>query len=225
MKRKKNIYWDRKSMGFKLGKKPATKQERKRQAAIARQDKQHEKLAERAAKKQAKQEAGALFRQLRGEAKREKRSAERKPMSTRDKELWEELLKSNPETKVSVLRKLAGGNMAKKRKKRKNPKKGKMPAGLKAYWAKKRRTKNVRKTKRRKRANPKRKRARRRKPVARRIRRRKPNTRRRRARKSNPRRGTKRITAPVGLGPKGLRQFAAQVRAAYPGARVRVVKK
>jgi hypothetical protein len=211
MKRKKNIYFDRKSLGFKLGKKPLSKAERKRQTAIARQDKQHAKLAERAERKQARKQSGAAFRQIRSEAKKEQagraKAEARAGMSARDKELWEEVYKSNPAKARKVLEGMA---MATKKRKRKK----KMPAGLKAYWAKKRRQKNARKAKRRKRANPK-PRKRRRRPTP------KPKVLRRRARRNPPRkRRAKIIKTSLRKGTKAFRRFVAEQRAKYGSARV-----
>jgi hypothetical protein len=233
----RNVYWDWKSLSWRHGEKPLTKAqrkqqsaERKRQAAIARQDKQHAKIAERVERKQAKQQAGKQFRQLRSEAKKEARARE---LVKQDQELWRELYGSqNPfpgkltDRARARLRKLVRQNtMAKKRKKKKNSRKGKMPAALKAYWAAKRRAKNARKAKRRKKANPK-PRRRRRKAVARRPRRRvrnyrKPATRRRR-RTSNPRRKrpVKIIKTNLRKGTKAFKQFVSQVRAQYGKARV-----
>jgi hypothetical protein len=113
----------------------------------------------------------------------------------------------------------------KRRSKKKNSRKGKMPAGLKAYWAKKRRAKA-------KRRNPGKKRKpapRRRRKLSLRVRtfrkpaRRRTSKPRRRVRKSNPRRGTVRIKAPYGLGPKGLAAFRRLASKAY-GVPARIVK-
>lgn len=126
---------------------------------------------------------------------------------------------------------IRGKSMASKKrksKKKKNGRKGKMPAGLKAYWAKKRRAKNSRsrprKKNRRRKTNPK-VRYRTRTVVKYRYRSR-PKAKRTRRRKSNPRRGktTLRIKAPAGLGPKGLRKFRALAAKAY-GVPARIVKR
>lgn len=111
-----------------------------------------------------------------------------------------------------------------KSKKKKNSRKGKMPAGLKAYWAKKRRAKNSRRRTRKKARNPRR-RTRTRTIIRYRTRIVKVRAKRRR-RKSNPRRKaqTLRIKAPAGLGPKGLRKFRALAAKAY-GVPARIVKR
>ena len=67
-------------------------------------------------------------------------------------------LKKNPRGTTMATKK----RRAKKRKR--NSRKGKMPAGLKAYWAKKRAKKNPKRRTKAKRRNPRKKRARRRKP-------------------------------------------------------------
>lgn len=215
-RRKRNIYFDRKSLGFKLGKSPAKKAaERKQKAA----EKRHAKMIAQDARARARKESGSTFRQIRSEAKKEQagraKAEARAKLSAKDKELWEELLRSNPAKARKVLEGMA---MATKKRKRKK----KMPAGLKAYWAKKRRQKNARKAKRRKRANPKKRRTRRRKPTVRRIRRRKPNVQRRRRRKSNPRRKrpVKIIKTSLRKGTKAFAQFVRETRAKYGKARV-----
>jgi hypothetical protein len=99
-------------------------------------------------------ESSRLFKQLQRDAKPQR--AHRVKMTPRDEELWKQLLRENPMRKfpgdltreqIQALRKLVRQkHMAtKKRKKRKNPKKGKMPAGLRKYWAKKRAKKAARK--------------------------------------------------------------------------------
>jgi hypothetical protein len=220
MKRKKNIYFDRKSLGWKLGKKPLSKAERKRKAAIARQDKAHAKMMEQDARKRARKESGGQFRQIRSEAKKEQagrdKAEARAKLSTKDRELWEELLRQNPAKARKVLEGMA---MATKKRKRKK----KMPAGLKAYWLKKRRQKNARKAKRRKNSAPKkRRRVRRRKPAARRRRRVQNRRPARRRRRTNPRRrrSTKIIKTNLRKGTKAFRQFVSQMRAKYGSARV-----
>lgn len=126
---------------------------------------------------------------------------------------------------LAAIRKLIRGKtiMAKKRKSKKK-RNGKMPAGLKAYWAKKRRAKNSRskprKKNRRRRTNP-RVRVRTRTVIKYRYRTRK--VKRARRRRSNPRRhSVRRIIAPKGLSPKGLQQFRRTV-AKLTGKRTRIV--
>jgi hypothetical protein len=141
------------------------------------------------------------------------------------------------ESELAAIEKLIRGKaMAQKKKsKKKRTRKGKMPAGLKAYWAKKRRAKNSRskpakKYRRRKKRNPRRRtRVRVRTVVKYKYRTRKvkvyPKRRKRRARRANPRRkSVLRIKAPAGLGPKGLRKFRAMAAKAY-GVPARIVKR
>ena len=114
--------------------------------------------------------------------------------------------------------------MAKKRKskKKKNARKGKMPAGLKAYWAKKRAAKAKRRNPRRKRAHRPRRRR-----VSVRVRnfRRTPRVRRAhrpRRRRANPIHTARRITL-KGFTAAQIRKVASVVRRAT-GKRVRVVR-
>jgi hypothetical protein len=149
--------------------------------------------------------------------------------------LFRSAIKRNPrefpavtDSQLQALRKRVSVMPKKRRTKKKSSRKGKMPAGLKAYWAKKRRAKA-------KRRNPKRKRAtvRRRKPAARRRQRvsvrvrsyRKPRrraARRASRRRSNPIHTAKRITL-KGFTASQIRTVASVVRRAT-GKRVRVVK-
>lgn len=114
----------------------------------------------------------------------------------------------------------------KKRKRKKNSRKGKMPAGLKAYWAKKRAKKNGAKKRRRTRKLNPRKRARRRKPVSLRVKnfrhaKRRPTVKQRRTRmRSNPRRAVKIIKTNLHKGTKAFEQFVREQRAKYGTARV-----
>jgi hypothetical protein len=150
--------------------------------------------------------------------------------------LFRDAIKRNPrvfpgsltESEIQALRKLARATMAQKKKRRtrkkKNSRKGTMPAGLRKYWAKKRAKKNSRRRKAKRNTRP---RARRRKTQrVKNFRRtvRRPKARRRRRVRTNPRRRITRITAPSGLGPKGLRQFRSLV-ARITGKRTRIVSK
>jgi hypothetical protein len=122
-------------------------------------------------------------------------------------------LKKNPRGTHMATKK----RMAKKRKR--NSRKGKMPAGLKAYWAKKRAAKAKRK-------NPRKRRRvirRRRKPVSMRVRNfrrtaRKP--RRKSHRHVNPRRGLKIIRTNLRKGTKAFKHFVREQREKYGKARV-----
>lgn len=114
MKRRKNVYWDWKSLQWKRGDKPLTKAqrkqqtaERKRQAAIARQDKQHAKIAERAERKQSRISAGKQFRQLRSEAKKEQRARE---LAKQDEALWKELYSSSNPQRAGTMAGAASGD-------------------------------------------------------------------------------------------------------------------
>jgi hypothetical protein len=130
---------------------------------------------------------------------------------------------------LSAEKQLEGAFKMKKKKSKKrkrNSHKGKMPAGLKAYWAKKRRAKNKRKNpKRRKRATRPRVR-RRRRAASLRVknyrRTRKPNSRRRRRNAAPRRAGVKVIKAPRGMTGKALRAFARMQGAKY-GAPARII--
>jgi|ERR1700677_468433 len=226
MKRKQNIYFDRKSMGFKLGKRPLSKEEKRKQSAIRKQQKAHERMMAADERKRAKKEASSLFKQLQKDAKPSRKSRTHKPRWTPEDEAgWQELLKSNPNrvfpgnltpTEISALRKLAakGNTMAsKKRRKKKNSRNGKMPAGLAAYWRKKRAKKN-----------PRKKKARRKVRVITRYRTRTVTKikRYRRKRKSNPRRKrpVKIIKTNLRKGTKAFNRFVAEQRAKYGTARV-----
>ena len=222
-RRKRNIYFDRKSLGFKLGKKPLTREQKRKQAAIRKQERAHAKIAEREGRKQARKKASGQFQQIRREAQKE---AKARALVERDRELWQELYgKQNParefpgsltDAERLALRKLIkrSAMATKKRRRKKNKsRKGKMPAGLAAYWRKKRAKKAKRKNPK-KRPRAKVRRLRRRKTVRRRARNyRRParKVRRRRVRraKRNPvRRRTRIIKAPYGLSGKGLRTWA-----------------
>jgi len=109
------------------------------------------------------------------------------------------------------------------KKKKRNPRKGVMPAGLKAYWARKRRAKNSRKKKRR---NPRMKRRFYPKVRTRTVikyRTRTVKVRAKRRRRSNPRPSVRKIYAPKGLSGKGLSQFRRTV-ARLTGKRTRIVR-
>lgn len=125
---------------------------------------------------------------------------------------------------LAAIRKLLRGTtiMAKKRKsKKKRTRRNGMPAGLKAYWARKRRAKAKRRNpKRRRRTNP-RVRVRTRTVVKYRYRSR-PRRRKANRRRSNPVRTAKRITL-KGFTSSQIRKVASVVRRAT-GKRVRVVK-
>lgn len=217
-RRKKNLY-------FGLGPAPTpTKGERSRQRKEFRAGVQRKRTAFKSAREK---ESSRLFKQLQRDAKPQR--AHRVKMTPRDEELWKQLLRENPMRKfpgdltreqIQALRKLVRQkHMAtKKRKKRKNPKKGKMPAGLRKYWAKKRAKKAARRVlkKARKtgaipagsrwfRAGYDR--------VA------KPNPRKpRRAKPRKPR--TKIIKTSLRKGTKAFRDFVAATRAKYGKARV-----
>jgi hypothetical protein len=221
-RRKKNLYF-----GFGPGKPPSKRERQKSRTAFQAGVKRKRRWFTKAREK----EAGTLFKQLQRDAKPQR--ARRVKMTPRDEELWKQLLKSNPrkfpgdltDEAISALRKLArrASTMSKKRKKRKkNSRKGKMPAGLKAYWAKKRRAKAKRKNpaKKRRTVKARRKRARRRKPVSLRVR----NYRRpvRRKRRKNPprKRSVKIIKTNLRKGTKAFDQFVREQRAKYGTARV-----
>lgn len=127
---------------------------------------------------------------------------------------------------LAAIRKLIGGkDMAQRKSKSKKKKNGKQPAGLKAYWARKRAAKAKRRNPRKKARARARVRTRTRTVIKYRTRTVKVYPKRKR-RKSNPRRkaATIRINAPAGLGPKGLRQFRSMAARAY-GAPARIVKR
>lgn len=224
MKRRKNLY-------FGLG--PAPTPSKRERAKSKREFQSGVERKRKIFKSTREKESATLFRQLQRDAKPQ--HARRRKIKPEDREAFYQMLRENPHLTADEIRKLRQTLMAKKRKKRKkNSRKGKMPAGLRKYWAAKRAKKNPAKKKRkrarRRKLNPKpRRRIRRRRTVKRvRVRnRRRParKVRKRRVRRSNPRKGVARIKAPAGLGPKGLRQYAAMVRKAYPHATVRVVKK
>lgn len=125
-------------------------------------------------------------------------------------------------SQIAAIRKLIrGGRMAhkKRRTKKKNSRKGKMPAGLRRYWAKKRAAKTKRNP--RKRNRRPRVRVRTRTVTRWRTRTRVVNA-RRRHRKSNPLRKARRITL-KGFTASQIRKVASVVRRAT-GKRVRVVR-
>lgn len=129
---------------------------------------------------------------------------------------------------AAIERLIKGKTMAQKKrsKKKKNGRKGTMPAGLRAYWAKKRAAKAKRRNPRKKARARARVRPRMRTVIKYRTRTVKVYPKRKR-RKANPRRKARttiRIKAPAGLGPKGLRQFRAMAAKAY-GAPARIVKR
>ena len=205
MKRRKNLY-------FGLGPAPTpTKRER------ARQKKEFQsgvRRKRRAFKGQREKEASTLFKQLQRDAKPQR--AHKTKMSPGDEERWRELLRANPlglSELVSFAEQLKGANVAKKRKKRKkNSRKGVMPAGLRKYWAKKRAKKNKRKNPK-KRPRAKVRRPRRRKAVRARVRRRRPAV--RRAKRRNPPRRRRVKIIKTSLTGKKLRQFRAAMSAKY----------
>lgn len=124
---------------------------------------------------------------------------------------------------LAAIERLIGGKTMAQKKKRKR--KGKMPAGLKAYWAKKRarknpKTKKKRTRSRRRRTNP-RVRVRTRTVIKYRYRAR-PKRKRARRRKSNPRRTAKRINL-KGFTRSQINRVASAIRRAT-GKRVRIVK-
>lgn len=229
MKRRKNLY-------FGLGPAPApTKRERARQRKEFQSGVRHKRGVY---KRGREREASTLFKQLQKDAKPQR--AHRAKMSPGDEERWRELLRANPHRRaeliearkknifpafllddysaLSTVKTLEGKTMATKKRKRR---KKKMPAGLAAYWRKKRAQKNARKAKRRKRPNPKprkKRRARRRnvyfdrrtmglklgkKPRA-----------RRRKRRNPPRKRRVKIIK-TSLTGKKLRQFRAAMAAKY----------
>ena len=125
---------------------------------------------------------------------------------------------------LAAIEKLIRGKSMASKKRKSKKKNGKMPAGLKAYWAKKRRAKNSRskprKKARRRKTNPK-VRYRTRTVTKWRTRTVKVRAKRRR-RKSNPRRTAKRIHL-KGFTPGQLKRVASAIRRAT-GKRVRIVK-
>jgi hypothetical protein len=218
VRRKENLYFDRKSMGFKRGIRPATKAELRASRKSFRRGVEQKVRARKGA---ARKQAGSLFRQLSRESKQEARGRE---LASKDKALWEELYgRQNPmrvfpgnltDSERSALRKLVRlKHMSKKKKSRKkknSPRKGKMPAGLAAYWRKKRAKKAKRKNPKR----PKRTSKPRRKRVSTRVRNyrraaRKPAKRRKRRANPRPKRA-KVIKAPYGMTGKRLRAWARE---------------
>jgi hypothetical protein len=225
MRRTQNLYFDRKSLGFKRGIRPASKKElRASKTSFERGVRAKVRTRKGAARKQA----SSLFRQLQGEAQREAKGRE---MAKQDKALWEELYgRSNPRrvfpgnlttSERSALRKLVRlKTMAtKKRKRKKNSQKGKMPAGLRRYWAKKRAAKAKRRNpKKRRTTKPRRKRA---TPRVRNYRRTARKPAKRRARRNPPRPRKPRILkAPAGM---SAQRYAKLLRQA--GVRARVMQK
>jgi len=195
MKRKKNIY-------FGFG--PAKKSER---LTVYRRPKQVPISRGRQKRSDGSWEdlASALVN-LGYDKSKAKRMAQSARGSDFDSRL-RDALKRNPDK---------GNGMAKKRSKKKKSRRGKMPAGLKAYWAKKRRAK----AKRRNPPNKKRTRTRRRRPTKRRrpsmagrydrrlaevireLKKRNPRRKRRKskARRSNPRRSSRTPVVNLGSG-------------------------
>jgi hypothetical protein len=236
-KRKRNLY-------FGFG--PASKKERKKALTLYRRPKQtpisHGRQrrgdgswGDKTLSGARAEVASALLNQGYKEPQARKMAASAKGSDFGS--LFRDAIKRNPrvfpaisESQIQALRKLVRTkHMAKKRKtrKKKNSRKGKMPPGLRKYWAKKRAKKNSRRRKAKRTTRRPRVR-RRRKPVSMRVKNfrraaRKPKARRRR-RKANPRRRITRITAPSGLGPKGLRQFRSLV-ARITGKRTRIVSR
>jgi hypothetical protein len=117
---------------------------------------------------------------------------------------------------AAIERLIEGKAMAQKKKRKK-----KMPAGLKAYWAKKRAQKAKRKNPRRRKSNPK-VRIRTRTVIKYRYRTRKPKAKRAPRHRSNPVRRAKRINL-KGFTAAQIKRVASAIRRAT-GKRVRVVK-
>jgi hypothetical protein len=222
MTRKKNIY-------FGFG--PASKKERKKALTLYRKPKGKMGRVSQASGDPLRADvAAALVNQGYDKATAKKAAASARGADFSS--LFRDAIKRNPRTfpavtdsQLQALRKLVTTTMPKKRRtKKKNSRKGKMPAGLKAYWAKKRRAKAKRKNPRKRRKPV----ARRRRKVSvrvrnyRRTRRASKPRRRRRARRSNPLRAAKRITL-KGFTAAQIRTVAGVVRRAT-GKRVRVVK-
>ena len=185
----------------------------------------------KAAVKRKTREISAEYKRLR-KAARQAKPAPGIGGKQKLEQLFHEVYGQNPRQlpeftakQMAAIKKLLRGKtiMAKKRKskKKKNSRKGKMPAGLRAYWARKRRAKAKRRNPRRKRRNP-RTRIRTRTVIRYRYRTRKAKARRPRRRRSNPLRKAKRITL-KGFTASQIRKVASVVRRAT-GKRVRVVK-
>lgn len=166
-------------------------------------------------------------KQIRAERKRQRKSARAAfPGKKKLESLFHEVYGRNPaEQSAAIDRCVRGGDMANRKrrskKKKRNPRKGVMPAGLKAYWARKRRGKAKRKNpRRRRRSNPK-VRIRTRTVVKYRYRAR-PKRKANRRRKSNPRRTAKRINL-KGFTSGQIQRVASAIRRAT-GKRVRIVR-
>lgn len=207
-RRKKNLY-------FGFGPSKPTNRERRKsrtefQAGVRRKRSGYKRVREK--------ESSTLFKQLQRDAKPQR--AKRHKMSPADEQAWQELLRSNPQKARELVRQATMAKKKRSKKRKRNSRKGVMPAGLKAYLAKKRRAKAKRKNpKKRRTRKVKRTRVRRRKPVSMRVR----NYRRpRRRRKANPRRkrSVKIIKTNLRKGTKAFRQFVAAQRAKYGTARV-----
>lgn len=222
MTRKKNIY-------FGLGPAPTpTKRERTRQRKEFQAGVQRKRTGFRKAREK---ESGTLFKQLQKDAKPQ--HARRAKMTAKDESLWRELLRENPmrefpgnltKTEKAALRKLARlRTMATKKRKRRKKKNGKMPAGLAAYWRKKRAKKNPKKKRARRRMKKNSRPRKRATPKIRRYRRKRAAPKRRRTRRANPvRKRVKVIKAPRGMSGKALRAFA-RAKAAEYGAPSRII--
>lgn len=216
-RRKKNLY-------FGLG--PAPKASKRERAKSRREFQSGVERKRRKMRSAKDKEQGGLFRQLQRDVKPQR--AKRYKMSEADKEAFAQMLRENPHLTAAEIGKLVRQKtMAKKRKRKKNrSRKGKMPAGLRKYWAKKRAAKNPKRRKRarRRKLNPKRRRrVVRRRRVSMRVRnyRRRPRKiRRRRVRRSNLRKPVI-IKTPPGVSAK---VFASAIRRAT-GKRVRIIKK
>jgi hypothetical protein len=211
--KKKNPHFDWKSLSFKRGPSQRKKQKLK------------------AEKKSREKGQAQLFRQLQKDAKGSR--APKAPRMSKQEidDAFTTFLRENPRafpgdltaTEIRALRKLVRAKyMSKKKRSRKkrNSRKGKMPAGLAAYWRKKRAAKNPRKKKRAKRRNPKPRRARRRKPVSMRVRNYRKPARRRRRRNPPRKKGLKIIKTNLRKGTKAFKQFVRETRAKYGSARV-----
>ena len=201
----------------------------------------------KAAVKRKTREISAEYKRLR-KAAREAKPAPGIGGKQKLEQLFHEVYGQNPRQlpeftakQMAAIEKLLRGKtiMAKKRKskKKKNSRKGKMPAGLKAYWARKRRAKAKRRNPAKRRAKkPKRRKPSWHKAMAKigsaksaaawmRAMGQLPNPRRRkkaRRRRANPIRKAKRITL-KGFTASQIRKVASVVRRAT-GKRVRVVK-
>ena len=223
MKRKRNLY-------FGFGKAKPKKRELTKSRREFKSGVEHRR---RRAQRGREKEQSTLFQQLQKDAKPQR--ARQVKMSPRDEALWSELLRANPRTmtaeQISELGRLGKIMAGKKRKRKKNSRKSKMPAGLRKYWAKKRakkaKRKNPKKRRRVARRNPPRRkpRVRRRRRVSLRVKnyrrpRRKANRRRRPAAR---RAGVKIVKAPYGMSGKRLQAFRREQAAKY-GAPARIIK-